>query len=271
MLLDGNNRPLIGVPGCEKEADGHTIYTVGRKYVLGIVEGAGGVPVMLPPIGDSRNGGHFDIETIIARLDGLLVTGSLSNVEPHHYGGPASRPDTAHDPARDATTLPLIRAALDAGLPLLAICRGIQELNVALGGTLHQQVHELPAKQDHRMPESPDLDVRYGLQHHIRMTPGGRLASLAVRAGANPDDVVVNSLHAQAIDRLADGLAVEAISDDGVVEAVWVKNAPAFALGVQWHPEYKVRENPFSAAIFEAFGAACRTREVPADNRSPAK
>ncbi len=250
MLTRGGSKPLIGVSGCEKSADGHTIYTVSRKYVLSVVDGAHGVPVMLPPMGDSHDGGHFDIETIIGRLDGLLITGSPSNVEPHHYDGKPSRPGTAHDPARDATTLPLIRAAIDAGLPLLAICLGIQELNVALGGTLHQRVQELPGKRDHRMPQSPDLDVRYGLRHTVRTTPGGILADLAAKCGMDPSAVMVNSLHAQAIDRLAQGLVVEAMSDDGVIEAVRVKDAPEFALGVQWHPEYEVRENPFYSAVF---------------------
>ncbi len=258
MLPRGENLPLIGVSGCEKEADGHTVYTVGRKYVLGVTDGAGGVPVMLPPMGDSHNGGHFDIKTIVGRLDGLLITGSPSNVEPHHYNGAPSRLGTAHDPARDATTLPLIRAAVGSGLPVLAICRGIQELNVALGGTLHQHVQELPGKRDHRMPQDLDQDVRYGLRHPVRTTPGGVLAGLATTTGMDPNAVIVNSLHAQAIDRLGQGVVVEALSDDGVIEAVRVKEAPFFALGVQWHPEYKVHNNPFYAAIFEAFGLACR-------------
>ncbi len=253
-------KPLIGVSGCQKKTDGHTIYTVGHKYVLAVVNAADAVPVMLPPLGDSRNGGDFDIETVVGRLDGLLVTGSPSNVEPDHYDGPASRPGTLHDPARDATTLPLIRAAIEADLPVLAICRGLQELNVAYGGTLHQHVHELPDKHDHRMPQGPDHDVRYGLRHPVRTTPGGQLADLASEAGLNPDNVMVNSLHAQAIDRLGAGLAVEAVSEDGVIEASRVEGAPAFALGVQWHPEFKPLENPFYAAIFRAFGAACRRK-----------
>ncbi len=258
MLPLGGSKPLIGVTGCTKETDGHAIYTVGHKYVLAVVDSADGVPVMLPPMGDSRNGGHFDIETIVGRLDGLLITGCPSNVEPHHYKGTPSRPGTVHDPARDTTTLPLIRAAIDAGLPLFAICRGIQELNVALGGTLHQHVEDILDKRDHRMPPSPDLDVRYGLRHAIRTTPGGLLADLAAKSGMDPSAVMVNSLHAQAIDRLGQGLVVEAVSEDGVIEAVRATEVLEFALGVQWHPEYKVRENPFYSAIFEAFGQACR-------------
>ena len=260
MLHNNETSPLIGITCCQKEHDGQVSYSVGRKYVLSVAGCAGGIPVMLPPLGDRRNGGAFDIEATLGRLDGLLVTGSPSNVEPHHYNGEPSRPDTLHDPARDATTLPLIQACIEAERPLLAICRGIQELNVAYGGTLHQHLHEVPEKRDHRMPKDPNPDIRYGLRHPVRATPGGVLAELAEQARADPSAVMVNSLHGQAIDRLAEPLTVEAVSEDGVVEAVSVRTAGAFALGVQWHPEYKPHENPFYAAIFTAFGNACRAR-----------
>ncbi len=253
--------PLIGVPACRRQAAPGTYHTVGEKYLTAVTDAAGGVPVLLPALGDGGNGGRLDLRALVARLDGLLMTGSPSNVEPQHYDGEPSRLDTKHDPERDATTLPLIRLAIEAGLPLFAVCRGVQELNVALGGTLHQNVQELPGKRDHRMRQHDDPEVRYGLVHRVRLTEDGALAELARQAGVDPENLMVNSLHAQAIDRPADRLAVEAISDDGVIEGVRVIDAPAFALGVQWHPEYRPLDDPFSTALFRAFGEACRARQ----------
>jgi putative glutamine amidotransferase len=154
------------------------------------------------------------------------------------------------------TTLPLIRRALELGVPLLAICRGIQELNVALGGSLHQHVHEVAGRSDHRSDKSVPLAERYGPAHPITLTPRGILQGLLDGAAT----VEVNSLHGQAIDRLAPGLAVEALVPDGTIEAVRVVGVRGFALGVQWHPEWRVLDNPISRRLFAAFGAACRAR-----------
>ena len=189
------------------------------------------------------------------RLDGILFTGSPSNVEPHHYEGTPSEPGTLHDPERDATTLPLIRKAVHAGIPVLGVCRGFQEMNVAFGGTLHQKVHQVPGYDDHRDDTSLPLDVQYGPAHDVILEPGGLL-----RAMAGSDRVQVNSLHSQGIDQLAPGLVVEARATDGLIEAFHVRNAPRFAVAVQWHPEWKAMTNPFSRALFAAFGAASRER-----------
>ena len=228
----------------------HPFHVAGDKYLRAVADGAQALPLLIPALGDG-----LDPAELVGRLDGLLLTGSASNVEPHRYGGPSSAAGTPHDPARDATTLPLIRAALDAGVPLLGICRGFQELNVALGGTLHQRVHEVPGLDDHREDESAPLEVQYGPAHPVRLAPGGILAGLA---GAL--EVRVNSVHGQGIDRLAPGLAVEATAPDGLVEAVRVEHAPAFALAVQWHPEWRFWEDPLSAALFAAFGDAAAAR-----------
>ncbi len=249
--------PLVGVPACRKQFEG-TFHSVGEKYLTALTDGARVQPVLIPALGTDRQ----DLAHLLSRLDGVLITGSPSNVEPHHYAGPPARePDKSDpaksDPARDATTLPFIRAAIAADIPLLAICRGNQELNVALGGSLHQHVHELPGVADHRMPQHDDLDVRYGPRHAVRLTGGGSLAALAASLGLDPDNLIVNSLHSQAIDRLAGGLTVEALSHDGVIEAVAVDGA-GFAFGIQWHPEYKVLGDAFSTALFSAFGNACR-------------
>jgi len=244
--------PLIGVTACARQGERHVFHSVARQYIDAVIDGVGGVPMIVPALGEKS-----DFESLVARLDGLLLTGSPSNVEPHHYGA-TSRDGILHDPARDATTLPLIRRAIDAGLPLLAICRGHQELNVALGGTLHQHVQELPGKRDHRGKKVPSNEERYGMAHTVDLAAGGFLARLA-----NATSATVNSLHAQAIDRLAPDLVVEAVSpEDGIIEAVRVAHARSFALGVQWHPEWHIARDALSRAIFAAFGDAARARAL---------
>ncbi len=243
-------KPLIGLPACIKHLDGMPYHAVQDKYLRAVVEAAGGLPLVIPAYGDETEPAR-----LVEMLDGLMLTGSPSNVHPARYGREAHPEAEPHDQERDATTLPLIHMALDAGLPMLAICRGFQELNVALGGTLHAEVHELPGRHDHRRPQDPDLDVQYGPQHPIRLTPGGAFEDLFGQS-----QIVVNSLHNQGLDRVAERLFVEAVAEDGTVEAVRVKNAAGFALGVQWHPEYKALENPQSTRLFAAFGAAARAR-----------
>ena len=243
--------PLVGLPACFKEFNDWPFHACGEKYLLAVVSGVEAVPVILPALGDESH-----LPALVNRLDGVMLTGSPSNVEPHHYQGQASVPGTKHDPSRDATVLPLIREAVRSGLPLFAICRGIQELNVAFGGTLHQRVHELPGKMDHRMPRHGEpREQLYAPRHRLSLKRGGYLAGLL---GAH--EITVNSLHAQAIDQPAPGFVVEAVSEDGIVEAVSVADAPGFVLGVQWHPEWKLHENPVSAALFRAFRDAVHRR-----------
>jgi len=243
-------RPLIGIPACRRELPPHYFHVVGEKYIRAVTDAAAGLAVMVPVLGEG-----LDMDELLARVDGLLLTGSPSNVEPHHYDGSPSRAGTLHDPERDATTLPLIREAVAARVPLLAICRGSQEVNVAFGGTLHQRVHEVPGYMDHRENGADPLDVQYGPAHEVSLVAGGLLERLA-----GSRTVMVNSLHSQGVDRLSEQLVVEATTGDGLVEAFRVADAPAFATAVQWHPEYKVMENPFSRALFAAFGDACRER-----------
>ncbi|MBM7062463.1 gamma-glutamyl-gamma-aminobutyrate hydrolase family protein [Pseudomonas sp. UL073] len=242
--------PLIGVTACTKQIGLHPNHIVGDKYVRAVVEGASGLPLVIPALGEL-----LDLPTLLESLDGLLFTGSPSNIEPHLYGGPASAPGTPHDPARDQTSLPLLRAAVAAGIPVLGICRGFQELNVAFGGSLHQKVHEAGPFMDHREPENEPVDVQYSPRHPLQVQPGGVLAGLGL-----PREIRVNSIHGQGVDRLAPGLRVEALAPDGLIEAISVEGADSFALGVQWHPEWQVRANPEYLAIFQAFGEACRKR-----------
>ena len=241
-------KPLIGVPSDRRILDPHPFHMVGEKYISAVRDAADGLPFLIPALGDS-----VDADTILSRVDGLLLTGSYSNVEPHHYQGEPSRPGTLHDPHRDETTLRLIDRALETGVPLFAICRGYQELNVVLGGSLHQHVEEQPGYHDHREDPDDPIDVQYGPSHVVHLVEGGMLHGLAAQ-----DTVTVNSMHSQGIARLAKGLTVDAVADDGLVEGFVVDGASGFTLAVQWHPEWKVTENKFSMAIFKAFGDACR-------------
>jgi len=234
---------------------GHPFHLAGEKYMGALIGGAGGLPLIIPALAD-----QISLAVLLASVDGLLITGSISDVEPHHYGGAPCPPGTLHDPERDALTLPLIRAAIAAGVPLLAICRGHQELNVALGGTLHARLHLVPGLADHRERENQPLDIQYAPSHPVRLSPDGLLHRLARSVGVDPEEFPVNSLHGQGIDRLAPGVQVEAVAPDGVVEAVSVPGATAFALGIQWHPEWRYAESGFSRALFSAFGAACAAR-----------
>ena len=248
-------KPLIGVPCCIKQIDGSPFHSTGDKYVRALARVSEANVVLLPALGTLS-----DHAGLIDRLDGLMLSGSPSNVHPERYDTPASAEAEPYDPARDDTTLPMIRLVLDRGLPLLAICRGMQELNVALGGSLFARVHELPGRQDHRRPKSESLDVQYGPRHSIRLRPGGFLHDLT-----GQDEVMVNSLHWQAVDRLAPDLDVEAEAPDGTVEAVRVRTVKSFAIGVQWHPEYKAWEDSFSTKLFQAFGQASRQRKRAGD------
>jgi putative glutamine amidotransferase len=243
-------RPLIGIPADRRMVGLHPFHMVGEKYARAVLEAAGALPLVIPSLAD-----ELRLDDLLGRLDGILFTGSASNVEPHHYSGTPSEPGTLHDAARDATTLPLIRKAVDAGIPVLGLCRGFQEMNVAFGGTLHQRVHAVEAYSDHREDPAQPLDVQYGPAHEVILEEGGLL-----RAMADSDRIQVNSLHAQGIARLGAGLAIEARAPDGLIEAFRVPAAPSFAVAVQWHPEWQVMANPFSRALFAAFGSASRER-----------
>ena len=242
-------KPLIGIPADRRILGPHPFHCVGEKYIAAIVDAAEAIPVLVPALGER------DLDQLLGTLDGILLTGSPSNVEPHRYAGPASEPDTLHDPHRDATTLALIPHAIERGVPLFAVCRGFQEMNVALGGTLWQKVQQVPGLQDHREDKEQPLEVQYGPAHEIELVRGGLLHGWAGR-----DRVTVNSLHSQGVETLGRDLEVEARAPDGLVEAFRVRPAPAFALAVQWHPEWQVMNNPFSRAMFAAFGDAARAR-----------
>jgi len=244
--------PLIGVTACVRTLDEVEHHVARIQYLAVVPEAVGGIPVIVPALSDEETA-PVRMTEVLDRLDGLLITGSPSNVEPLRYGGPPSAPGTLQDPKRDAAVLPLIAAALERRMPILALCRGLQELNVVLGGTLHQTIQDLPGKMDHRADPSLPIKQRYGLAHEVTLTPGGVLAEYADGTGLR-----VNSLHSQGIDRLADGLAVEATAPDGIIEAVRLDDPGCFVIAIQWHPEWGVAETPFAQNLFAAFGAAAR-------------
>ncbi|HWK73851.1 MAG TPA: gamma-glutamyl-gamma-aminobutyrate hydrolase family protein [Povalibacter sp.] len=244
-----SSKPLIGIPADRRLlGDHHYFHCVGEKYIQAVAAGADAIPVLIPSLGEA-----LDPQELLRSFDAILLTGSASNVEPHHYSGPPSEAGTLHDADRDATTLPLISHVVQAGMPLLAICRGFQEMNVAFGGTLWQKLHEVQGYDDHREDLQAPLDEQYGPAHEVELVGGGVLRQLAGK-----DHLTVNSLHSQGVQTLGAGLEIEARAPDGVIEAFRVGKAPGFALAVQWHPEWKFQDNPFSRALFAAFGKAAR-------------
>ncbi|MDQ2804777.1 MAG: gamma-glutamyl-gamma-aminobutyrate hydrolase family protein [Pseudomonadota bacterium] len=245
-------KPLIGISCCTKQFGvfGTPNHAASDTYVRATDLLVHGVPVLIPASGTAAC-----TNTLLSRLDGLILTGSRSNVQPSLYGGPPHPEGVAEDPERDAATLPLIRSAIERGVPVLAICRGFQELNVALGGSLHQRLQDVPGCLDHSTPLQPSAKVRIGKAHSVRLVPGSWLHRLAGAA-----EIAVNSLHNQGIATLAPGLVAEGVAPDGTIEAVRVAKAQGFAVGVQWHPEFDHLTDAVSRRIFEAFGAAVRTR-----------
>ena len=233
---------IVGIPACTKLIGELVQHATPARYGAALIGAAGAIPVLLPPVGEA-------MLAMLDRIDGLLLSGSPSNVEPRRYGVDGSETPDSHDPHRDGTTLPLVRAAIARGMPVLAICRGIQELNVALGGTLHQRVHALPGRMDHRAGTGT-MDEQFRLKHPVTLS--GQLARIV-----GTSEIMVNSLHGQAMDRPAAGFVIEAVAPDGTIEAVRVATAPGWAFGVQFHPEWHHADDAPSRAIFRAFGEAC--------------
>jgi len=254
--------PIIAVPMCIKPIDGQDYHTVGDKYLRAIIEAAGCYPLSFPALGPV-----LAPAALLDHVDGVLLTGSPSNVAVDLYGGKPDRADSPQDPGRDAVTLPLVKAALERNMPVFSICRGFQELNVALGGTLNTHIHDVPGHDDHRAPYDADYDAIYQPAHAVTFTPGGQFAKILGKT-----ETQVNTVHWQGIDRLAERLQVEALAPDGVVEAVSVKDHPGFVIGTQWHPEYKATTNEDSVKLFKAFGNAAReyAQQKRANKRRPA-
>jgi putative glutamine amidotransferase len=250
-------KPIVLVPACNHMLGEHPFYIVGKKY-LDAVRLAGCTPLVVPAADPSELAALLDL------ADGVLLTGSPSNVHPSHFGEAVHNPALPLDPDRDDWTLPLIPRVLERGIPLFAICRGFQETNVALGGSLHQAVHEVAGQHDHRGAGASggNAEAAYGIAHHVMVERGGTLDAILDQA-----EIDVNSVHGQGVNRLAEGLRVEARAPDGLVEAFSKPGSAGFNLCVQWHPEWKAAENPISVKLFKAFGHACerfRSRRLAA-------
>jgi putative glutamine amidotransferase len=239
--------PLIGISSGTWNENGRERHSVSHQCALAVRDVCGGVPVMIPALGSG------DVAELLERLDGVMLTGGRANVETHLYDGGPDRPGRVQDPKRDSTILPMIRACVDEGVPLFGICRGAQEMNVAYGGTLHVEVSALPGRMNHRATVGATPEQITQPRHRIDLVEGGLMRRLF-----NQPSLVVNSLHGQAVDRPAARVFVDALCEDGTIEAISIIDAKAFALGVQWHPEYKPRDDEISKRMFEAFGEAAR-------------
>ena len=240
--------PLVGLPADTYESSKLLFHSLGDKYARAVAEVSKCLPVMIPSLAEA-----MDLDALLDHFDGIVMTGAISNVHPPHYGGEPTADHEPYDHSRDSLTLRLIRAVIDRGIPLFCVCRGYQELNVVLGGTLETEIQRGERRLDHRSRKVDNLDVKYGPVHSIAITSGGMLEEILGRR-----EILVNSLHRQGIARLAPGLTIEARAPDGIIEAVSVKGAKTFAIGVQWHPEYKAASNPDSIKLFDAFGDAVR-------------
>jgi len=237
--------PIVGLPADTFEKSGFIFHSVGDKYLRAVAEISRCQPLMIP------SSEVISIDDVLDQLHGLVLTGAPSNVHPPHYGDQPSVDHEPYDHARDMTTFQLIRKAVDRGMPFFCICRGFQELNVVLGGTLETELQRGSGRLDHRAQPSEDVNVRYGPAHKISITPGGLLEKILDKR-----ETMVNSIHRQGIRNLAPLLAVEAVAPDGIIEAASVKGAKSFAFGTQWHPEFRAWENPDSVKLFAAFGDA---------------
>jgi len=243
------SRPVVAVPADLKIVDGVIWHAAQNQYVKAALKVADVMSFIVPAFEDGN-----EADAILDHVDGLLVSGSVSNVHPSLYGVEAREEDGPFDPGRDATSLPLIRRAIERGIPMLAICRGIQELNVALGGTLQTEIQEKEGIWDHRKPDTSDRDEAFAIRQSVIVREGSCIANYLGLSG----EIQVNSLHRQAIAETAPRLQVEATAPDGTVEAVSVIDARAFACGVQWHPEYWAETDGPSHHLFTAFGEAVR-------------
>lgn len=231
----------------ERDIEDTITYTLAAKYVHPIIDQAGAIPILLPPLA-----GKAPLDQWMSFLDGLVLTGSYSDIHPTRYGEDIKNPKSHFDENRDETTIRLIHAAIAAKIPVLGICRGFQEINVALGGSLLQSIHVTPSYMDHREVKGGDDDLSYALRHNVKAAPDGQLINIVGKS-----EWKVNSLHDQGIDRLADGLKPEAYADDGLIEAFSLKNSDQFMLATQWHIEWQPEKDPNSTAIIKAFGRAC--------------
>lgn len=247
-------RPLIGIQCSHHLAEGtYAVQMSGRRNIEAVAEVADCLPLLIPGLPNA-----IDLPDLLSTLDGIILTGGRANVHPKFYGEVLTEAHGTMDEERDDVVLPLVRGAVETGVPIFGLCRGIQEMNVAFGGTLYHEVGDLAGRHRHRMPKGcTDHEVIFKLREHVRLRPGGVLADML---GA--EQIVTNSLHGQAVRDPGDRVTIEGWALDDTVEAISIEGASSFALGVQWHPEYEAHADPVSATMFRAFGDAARARQA---------
>ena len=239
---------IIGIIADTGNLHGNRVFFSGERYLQALTDLTDLHPILIPPLGGN-------IMSLLDKVDGVMLTGNVSNVHPSRYGQNETEKHPPYDEDRDSTAIPYLNKIIANEIPLIAICRGFQELNVAYGGTLHPAIHEIDGRLDHRRINTDDAAVRYAPRHSVKLTQGGLFESWV-----GTDEIMVNSLHFQGVEKLGDELEVEAVAEDGTVEGFTVKNAKGFTAAVQWHPEYEPATNKFSKCFYEAFAEAVLTR-----------
>ncbi|UWR97102.1 gamma-glutamyl-gamma-aminobutyrate hydrolase family protein [Phaeobacter inhibens] len=242
-------RPKVGIIGNSYLInDEYPAHAGGTMNSEAVAEVAGCMPLLIPS--DPR---FLSVEELLESFDGFLLTGGRPNVHPNEYGEAETDAHGAFDRARDAIALPLVRACVERGQPFLGICRGFQEVNVAMGGTLYPEIRDLPGRMNHRMPPDGTLEEKFAMRHIVELTEGGVFHRLFGTA-----EVMTNSLHGQGIKVPGSRIVIDGTAPDGTPEAIYVKDAPGFTLAVQWHPEWDAANDPVSRPLFTAFGDAVR-------------
>jgi putative glutamine amidotransferase len=241
------SRPVIGIIGASFLIhDDYHIFGAGKLNTAAVAEACGAVPIILPTDPDLS-----DISELMALCDGFVFTGARANVHPEEYGEAATPAHGDFDRDRDRVALPLIRACIEAGQPIIGICRGFQEVAVAMGSTLHPEIRDLPGRDNHRMPPDGTLEEKFALRHAVTFSPDGPFAKLLSEA-----EVMTNTLHGQGIKQAGPRVVIDGTAPDGTPEAIYIKDAPGFTLSVQWHPEWNATVDPMSKPLFAAFGQA---------------
>lgn len=242
-------RPVVGIIGNSYLInDEYPAHAAGSMNCQAVAEVSGAVPMIVPSCPSL-----IDVEDLLASCHGFLFTGGRPNVHPEEYGEPETEAHGAFDRSRDRVALPLIRACVERGLPILGVCRGFQEVNVAMGGTLYPEIRDLPGRMNHRMPPDGTLEEKFELRHTVTFSENGPFHQLL---GAQ--EVMTNTLHGQGIKEAGERVVIDGFAPDGTPEAIYIKDAPGFSLSVQWHPEYRAGEDPVSRPLFEAFGEAAK-------------
>lgn len=242
-------RPIVGIiSNAFLIDDSYPVQFVGTSNMEAVAEVTNAMPVLFPALSELTN-----INEICARFDGILLTGARPNIHPSEYGEEATDAHGAFDLERDAVALPLIRACVEKGVPILGICRGFQEFNVAFGGSLYPEIRDLPGRMNHRMPPEGTIEEKFAMRHDVKLTPDGHFAKIF-----GSETVETNSLHGQGIKVAGERIIVEGYASDGTPEAIRVGGASNFAYAVQWHPEWNAQHDSVSRPLFEAFGTAMR-------------